>query len=278
MMRRSGGFSLIELIVALTVSVVVVGFIATFITVPVRAHVAQARRGELTASTETLTRALAEDVGTALPGSPRAYIDNGRVVLELIPVLGVVRYCDIVAADCPDRLDFTAQDSQFDVLESLPVPVAASFVAVTNNQPADAATAQDAYLLQNMIARAADTTAHLVTLTLPGFLFRDISPNNRAFLVNDVTRYECDTNARTLRRFANRALPAPAGPMPIGTPSDLIASDVAACRFTFIPAAAPPERPQNGGLVIVEITISRVTDGVAENLRIVKQLELEHTA
>jgi prepilin-type N-terminal cleavage/methylation domain-containing protein len=50
MMRRSGGFTLIELIVALTISVVVVGFIATFITVPVRAHVAQARRGELTAS------------------------------------------------------------------------------------------------------------------------------------------------------------------------------------------------------------------------------------
>ncbi len=278
MMRRPSGFTLVELIVALTVSVVVVGFIATFITVPVRAHVAQARRGELTASAETLTRAMAEDVRTALPGSPRPYVVNGRIVLEMIPVLGVVRYCDAVTADCPDRLDFTAQDSQFDVLEALPVPVAASFVAVTNNQPADAATAQDAYLLQNMIARAADTTAHLVTLTLPGFLFRDISPNNRAFLVNDVTRYECDTNARTLRRFANRALPAPAGPMPIGTPSDLIASDVAACRFTFIPAAAPPERPQNGGLVIVEITISRVTDGVAENLRIVKQLELEHTA
>ena len=54
MMRRSGGFTLIELIVALTISVVVVGFIATFITVPVRAHLAQARRGELTASAETL--------------------------------------------------------------------------------------------------------------------------------------------------------------------------------------------------------------------------------
>ena len=70
MMRRSGGFTLIELIVALTISVVVVGFIATFITVPVRAHVAQARRGELTASAEALTRAMAEDLRTRVAGQP----------------------------------------------------------------------------------------------------------------------------------------------------------------------------------------------------------------
>jgi hypothetical protein len=58
----------------------------------------------------------------------------------------------------------------------------------------------------------------------------------------------------------------------------VIARDVTACRFTFIQAPAPPRQPQNGGLVVVEITISRVTDGVAENLRIVKQLRLEYTA
>jgi MSHA biogenesis protein MshO len=277
MMRRAGGFSLIELIVALTISVVVVGFIATFITVPVRAHVAQARRGELTASAETLARAMAEDVRTALPGSPRAYIANGRVVLELIPVLAVVRYCDVVGADCPDRLDFAVADSQFDVIEDSQ-NVAASFVVVTDNDPTDAVSAQDAYGLTNTIAAAQDTTGHLVTLQAPPFLFLDRSPNNRAFFVSDVTRSECDTNARTLRRFANVALPAGVGPAPPGAPSDVIARDITACRFTFVPAAAPPQQPQSGGLVVVEITISRVTDGVAENLRVVKQLRLEYTA
>jgi hypothetical protein len=31
-------------------------------------------------------------------------------------------------------------------------------------------------------------------------------------------------------------------------------------------------------VVVVEITISRVTDGAPENLRVVKQLKLEHAA
>jgi len=215
-------------------------------------------------------------VRTALPGSPRAYIANGRVVLELIPVLGVVRYCEDVGSICLDQLDFVAADGQFDVLEDSQ-DVAASFVAVTDNDPTDAVSAQDAYALTNVIAAAQDTTALRVVLQAP-FLFLDSSPNNRAFLVSDVTRYECDPNARTLRRYRNRSLPAAVGPMPGGTPSDLIARDVTACRFTFVAAPPPPQRPQTGGLVVVEITISRVTDGAQENLRVVKQLRLEHAA
>jgi hypothetical protein len=97
---------------------------------------------------------MAEDVRRALPGSPRAYVDaNGRVVLELIPVLGVVRYCDETGAACSDKLDFAASDTQFDVVEDLQ-DVAAGFVAVTDNDPTDAVSAQDAYLLTNTIAPA----------------------------------------------------------------------------------------------------------------------------
>ncbi|HET9446461.1 MAG TPA: type II secretion system protein [Steroidobacteraceae bacterium] len=276
MKRRSRGFTMIELVVGLTIAALVVGFVASFIAIPVQAHLAQARRAELSASAETLTRSMAEDVRNAMPGSPRPYVVGGRVVLEMIPVLGVVRYCDETGAACPDKLDFAITDTQFDVAEDSR-DVAAGFVAVLDNDPTNAASAQDAYLLQNMIAPAADTTGHLVTLQLPGFRFLDRSPNNRAFFVSGVTRYECDPVARTLRRF-NRALPAAAGPIGAGAPSDLIASDVTACRFTYIAPPPPPRLPQNGGLVVVEITISRVTNGVTDNLRVVKQLRLEHTA
>jgi hypothetical protein len=41
------------------------------------------------------------------------------------------------------------------------------------------------------------------------------------------------------------------------------------------PAAGPIAGLQNGGPVVVENTISRMTDGVAENVRVVKQLRLE---
>lgn len=274
MMRRSGGFSLIELIVALTISVVAVGFVATFIAVPVRVHTTQARRAELASAADMMTRAMAADVRSALPGSPRTYVSNGRLVLELIPVLGVVRYCDDVASICTDELDFAAADIGFDVLDD-PQGIAANFVAVTDNDPT--VSTHEAYSLTSVIAAADDTTLRRVTLDAP-FLFVDRSPNNRAFLVSAVTRYECDTNAGTLRRYANIPLPAAAGPPPAGAPSDLIARDVTACRFTWVPAPPPPQRPQNGGVVVVEITISRVTGAAPENLRVVKQLRLEHAA
>jgi MSHA biogenesis protein MshO len=274
MKRRSRGFSLIELIVALTISVVAVGFVATFIAVPVRVHTAQARRAELASAADTMTRAMAEDVRTALPGSPRTYVDNGRVVLELIPVLGVVRYCDAVGAICTDELDFAASDTEFDVLDD-PQGIAADFVAVTDNDPT--VSTHEAYSLTSVIAAAQDTTVRRIRLDAPS-IFVESSPNNRAFLVSAVTRYECDTNAGTLRRYASIPLPAAAGPPPAGASSDVIARDVTACRFTWVPAPPPPQRPQNGGVVVVEITISRVTDAAPENLRVVKQLRLEHAA
>jgi hypothetical protein len=65
----------------------------------------------------------------------------------------------------------------------------------------------------------------------------------------------------------------------VGAPSDLIVGDVTACRFLYVAPPPPPAPPaQNGGLVVVEITISRATEGAVENLRIIKQLTLEYTA
>ena len=69
MSARHSGFTLIELIVALTISALVVGFIVTFIAVPVQAHLAQARRSELAASREAVTHWMSQDVRGALPNS-----------------------------------------------------------------------------------------------------------------------------------------------------------------------------------------------------------------
>ncbi len=218
MMRaRRGGFSLIELIVALTVSVVVVGFIATFITVPVRAHLAQARRARACLPLPRRLRARWPKTCARRCRAARApYIDNGRVVLELIPVLGVVRYCDIVGADCPDRLDFAAADSQFDVARGF--PERGGRLRGRDRQRSDrrgvGAGRLRAY--EYVIAAAQDSTGHLVTLQAPPFLFLEpLAEQSRVPVVSDVTRYECDPNARTLRRFVNVALPAGVGPAPL---------------------------------------------------------------
>ena len=71
MSTRQRGFTLIELIVALVLSVIVVGLALDFISVPVQAHFAQTRRAELTASAEAVTHWMSQDVRAALPNSLR---------------------------------------------------------------------------------------------------------------------------------------------------------------------------------------------------------------
>ena len=60
------------------------------------------------------------------------------------------------------------------------------------------------------------------------------------------------------------------GALPGGTPSRLISTDIAACTF-----ARRPSTDHHGGLLLVNVTISRVTNGSAETLRIAQQLKVE---
>ena len=146
MSARQGGFTLIELVVALTISVVVVGFIATFIAVPVQSHVAQARRSELAASAEAVSFWLSQDARGALPNSLRAGVAGGRPVVEMIDVAAVTIYRD--AGVEGDTLDFAAPDNQFDIL-GLPAAIATHVVVDNRSTPG-----RNAYQLANVIAPA----------------------------------------------------------------------------------------------------------------------------
>jgi MSHA biogenesis protein MshO len=262
MNARQGGFTLIELVVGLTVSVVVVGFIATFIAVPVQSHMAQARRSDLAESAEAVAHWMSQDVRGALPNSVRVATVGGRPVVEMIDIRATTIY--------GDTLDFTAPDNQFDVLGQ--PGVTATHVVIDNRGVAG----QNAYALTNVIAPATIVaTSSSITLT-PPFRFASQSAHRRAFLVSPATavvRYECDVAARTLRRYDNLPMTAAVGALPAGTPSRLIARDVTACTFTPRPGTA-----DHGGLLLIRVTISRVTNGATDTLRVMKQLKVEDAA
>jgi MSHA biogenesis protein MshO len=257
MNARQAGFTLIELIVALTISVVVVGFIATFIAVPVQSHMAQARRADLAASAEAVTHWLSRDVHGALPNSLRAGVVGGRPFVEMTDVAAVTIYRD--AGTEGDPLDIgplSPPDDQFDVLG---LPAAAATHVVVNGVSAPAGI---------------DVASSTITLT-PPFSFPGDSPHKRAFLISPATavvRYECDLAARTLRRFDNLSV-GPLAPLPVGTPSRLIARDVTACTFT-----TRAGNTEHGGLLLIRATISRLTNGATDTLRVMKQLKVEDAA
>ena len=268
MKTRQAGFTLIEVIVALTISVVVVGFIVTFIAVPVQSHQAQSRRSELDASAQAVTHWMSLDVRGALPNSLRVASVGGRPSVEMIDVAAVTLYRD--AGIEGDILNFAAPDNQFDILG---LPGAAATHVVVDNR---GTPGRNAYQLANVIAPAnVDVASSTIALT-PAFRFVGPSAHRRAFLVSAATavvRYECDLTARTLRRYDSLPITPAMGVLLAGTPSRLIASDVTACTFTTRAGNA-----DHGGLLLVRVTVSRVTNNATDNLRVMKQLKVEDAA
>ena len=267
MSARHGAFTLVEMVVVLTISVVIVGFIATVIGVPVQARQAQSRRSELAGSAEAVAHWVSQDVRGALPNSVRVGAVGGRPVVEMIDPAAAVIYRDAGAEG--DTLIFTAPDNQFDILG---LPVAATHVVVNNLGTAG----RNAYAMANVIAPANINVASSTVALTPAFRFAAASPNRRAFLVSPasaVVRYECDLAARTLRRYDSRPIAAAIAAMPAGTPSRLIARDVTGCTFT-----RRAGNTEHGGMLLMQVTISRVTNGATETLRVMKQLKVEDAA
>lgn len=275
MSTRQQGFTLIELIVALTVSVVVVGFVAMFMTVPAQANLAQARRAELAASAEAVTQSMSQDVRSALPNSVRAATIAGRPSVEMVDFTTAAIYRNAGNEGDPLVLNpALPADTRFDVLGA---PGNGAISVVINNL---GIAGRNAYALANVIAPA-QINASTIQLNNAAFRFPAHSGNRRVFMVAPATaviRYECDLVARELRRYDSRPMTAAMAAMPAGTPFRTIARDVTACTFTPQLAPPAPNPPEHGGTLLVRLTISRVTNGVTENLRVMKQLKVEEPA
>ncbi len=272
MKARQAGFSLIELVVALMLSTIVVGFVASIITVPAQAHFAQARRSELAAEAEAVTHSMSQDFPRALPNSVRTAVVGGRAVVEMMSFASVEMYRDAGMEGDPLVVDpVLPPDDRFDVLG---FPAAVTTDVVINNL---GIPGQSAYELANVITPATMATNNAtITLTDPAFRFAAHSPRRRAFLMsaaNAVIRYECDPGAGTLRRYDNLAVTGAIAPLPAATPSRLIARDVTACTFT-----PRPGNSEHGGLLLIGVTISRATNGSTETLRVMKQLKVEEAS
>lgn len=270
-MNRRRGFTLIELVVAITLAAIVVGFAAMFLATPVHAYMAQTRRAALSDAAETAVRHLAADVGAALPNSVRLSVIGNRRVVELIDVETVAFYRDLaLAAAEGDPLTPGASDDAFDLLQSAAPPPFAR--VVINNQDLDAYAAVGASFRSAIAAPDPGMVARM--LLTPNHTFPDHSPARRAYFVSHVTRYECDPALGTLRRWSNQPIAAVAPVNGVGADA-LIARDVTACTFAFR-RTQPPGVAQHGGVLTIDMTIARNADGNVEQLRVLRQIEVQN--
>jgi MSHA biogenesis protein MshO len=264
---RQRGFSLVEIIVAMVVSMIVVGFMAMFLTTPVDAYFAQSRRADLTDSADAIVRNISRDVRAAVPDSIRVSAD--RRVVEMLNTADVLRYRSSGESGNPARdLDTTQPDSQFSTvtrLDNLSEPFASNtHYLVVNHANTPGASAFELANVITPLGTVIAITPNVATgeedITInPAFRFTTDSPTHSLFIVTGAVAYICDLATRTLRRYSGYTL-APslndrdthAELVNNGATVALIAENLTACDIDYLPAT-----PNATELVGVRMTLGR---------------------
>jgi MSHA biogenesis protein MshO len=253
MRARARGFTLVELVVAITVASIVVAFAALFIGAPVNAYEAETRRAALSDETAASWPAIEADLKRALPNSLRARRNGSFVALELLRVDDFARYMNGPSGS-PLTVAGTLRGAAvgFDYTDH--------YLSVNNCGPGPPAC-PDAYTLAGSMTslprtiRLTDVAPGEQQLTVtPAPAFGADSPRKTIYLVSGPVTYLCDEAAGTLRRFenyvvaANQANRDDAGDFAT-VPGKLVATGLTACDFRASPPSATV--PQTASLRLV---------------------------
>lgn len=261
---RAGGFTLIEMIVAMVVGGVVVATAGLFLSRQMNAYVDISNRASLADTADTTLRRMARELQAALPNSVR--VDASGRFLEFIPVKDAGRYRAESGGAPTDRpLDFgsTATATLFDVFGP-PVSIAAGDEVVIYNLGVSGA---DAYAGDNR--RTPNTTGGSLTQigAAAAFKFPFASPAYRFQVVGQPVTLQCDLAGGRIMRYTGYGFANPQ-PTSFGVAGAQLAGDVAACNFDYLPAVL-----QRNGLVSINLTLTR--NGESVSLR--HQVEVVNT-
>lgn len=291
---RSAGFTLMEMVITITIMGVIAGMVAVFIRAPVATYFDSTRRAELTDVADTAVRRLARDLHLALPNSVRHPVNGSDQCVEFMPTKIGGRYRAVPdSAGNGNPLDFTAVDGGFDMLwPNSALPPASrlkkgDIVVVFN----DGSATGNAYTGSNAIRIGADPMEDASAKTT-AVSFVDASvgaPFNRKQLPNEspfyrfqvvpadehVVVYAC--TGGQLIRYRNtigaggRPRPADCGAMRTGTPS-VLADNISACSLHYEPPGAAGVNSRNG---ILAVSLQITQEG--ESVRIYQQVHVDNT-
>lgn len=296
----STGFTLIELIVVITLTGIIASLVSRNISRPVEAFIDLAQRAELVDAAELALRRVSREVRLALPNSVRltdgvtsnmqSCVANGATscAVEFLRTSDGGRYRSLPdgsAGPCgspgDDRISFSMSADCFEVLGPLNnIPV--SGAGADQNACLDGTT--DCLVIFNTgqvgaNAYNADNIAGITAATANGISF-DISggaatrfpfqsPRQRFHIVDMPVSFVCDPAAATLTRQADYMIAA--GQLLNSAPPGTLLSDkVSACRFTYQQGSN-----SRNALLIVAITLSATdTQGNPNTVQLLEQIQV----
>ena len=284
MKSHASGFTLIELIITITITGIVVGFAALFFSGPVRGFTDQVRRAELVDAAESALRRMGRDIRRAVPNSIRVTTNGTVTALEIINTVEGVRYR---AGPPPGNtnawLTFATDDGafnsigQFDAITK-PFSSTTHYLAIYNVGVAGA----DAYELSNVItpagtqidiANAAEAGEDNIVLT-PAFQFTYPSPRQRVYLIDTPASFLCDTATGELTRYSGYSIASNQSDrdsslelLAAGASDSILSNNLSACTFTYTPGTA-----QRAALISLSLTLTK--DG--ESITLLQQVHVDN--
>jgi MSHA biogenesis protein MshO len=284
MKAHAAGFTLVELVITMTIIVIIVGFAAAFIGSPILGFTDQVRRAELVDSAESSLRRMGRDIRRALPNSIRTTSSGSITALEILSVVEGVRYrTSPPPGNANARLTFSAADAAFNsigLFSAIAKPFSSTthYLSVYNVGVVGA----NAYELSNVITpagtqididAAAEAGEDNIVLN-PPFQFAYPSPRQRVYLVDTPVSFLCDTATGTLNRYDGYTITSnhadrdsAAELLAAGGTAGLMSDNMSACNFTFTPGTA-----QRAGLITLSLAVSQ--DG--ESIVLLQQVHVDN--
>jgi MSHA biogenesis protein MshO len=258
--------TLIELVIVITITAIIAGAVAVFISRPIEGYIDASRRAELTDIADTALRRMTRDLRTALPNSIRITENpggSGIFYLEFLQASGGGRYrAALDSGGAGNILDFTAADASFEVIGAPPTVNVGDSVVIYNL--ASSGAVANAYSGDNRAA--ASIAGNTVTLS-PAKQFPFPSPGSRFQVVPHAVTYACNPATGELRRYWSYGInPAQATP-PVTANNALLATSVAGCGFAYATGA---------GLRTGVVTLTLRIEQVGEPIRLFQQVHVNN--
>ena len=287
------GFTLIELVITMTIASIIAMVTAQLISRPVTAYANLSLRAQLVDAAESSLERMTREIRTALPNSIRIGCSNKCI--EFLRTIDGSRY-RLSAPGNVLSFDQSSLDSDgFEVLGHLSDPAS----IVTSNNPDDCRTRNadclviyntgqinhDAYQLDNIATvKNINGSPSVIEFSFPGgqLAFPTSSPAQRFSIVDTPISYICDdTTTKTITRYQDYPITANHNNVDTdtelmafsGTEKALVSNKITGCSFTYNAGSAT-----RSGLVTINLILSEtMPSGHVESISLIQQVHVVNT-